>query len=77
MAKPIIDNLSDEEKAQLAEASAEVKIAADALSAATRRRHALWKRLSDQGHSHADIARASGVIRQAVGLAIRSGRLSE
>lgn len=73
MAKPIIDNLSDEEKAQLAEASAAVRIAADALSAATRHRHDLWKRLSDQGHSHADIARASGVIRQAVGLAVRGG----
>lgn len=62
--------LSDEAKEELAAASARVAEAESALAEATRARHALWVSYVRRGASQSEVARASGVIRQAVGWAL-------
>lgn len=66
--------LTDEDKAALAEASAAVEAASLALAEAIAARHALWVRYVRGGASRTEVARASGVIRQAVGYALSKKR---
>jgi hypothetical protein len=70
MARPFTDTLSADQKATLAELTQAINDAEKAKTDATVARHDLWIALCDAGHSQSEVARASKVIRQAVGWAL-------
>lgn len=70
MARPMTDTMTAETKATLAALTSTIEQAERALKDATEERHRLWVQLVKKGHSQSEVARASGVIRQAVGWAL-------